>query len=93
MGIGANWRAKWDALRVKMAGQPKLELVKPKHRTSGPTPVLPRNWHEPAQQERLFGLAVCRSCHLAQLPGEPLRNGLCGPCEMASASDATPPAA
>ena len=91
MGVG-NWRAKWAAFRAQLAGQPKLELVKPK-RLSGPTPVLPRNWHEPAQQERLFGLAVCRSCHLAQLPGEPLRNGLCGPCEMASASDATPPAA
>ncbi len=91
MGIG-NWKRKWDALRVKMAGQPRLELVKPR-RASGPIPRLPDRWHEPEMQRKLFGLDVCQCCGQAQLPGEPLHAGLCGPCQLASEVPEQPPAA
>ena len=62
MGIG-NWRAKWDALRQTMAGQPKLELVKPKHRTSGPVPrIVPEDWFDEREQQAMGSLPICKGC-------------------------------
>ncbi len=89
-----DWKRKWAAFRQELArraeGKPRLCLVKPR-RASGPIPRLPADWHEESGQQRLFGLAMCKVCQLVPLPGEPMVNGVCGPCRVAVPEQ--PPAA
>lgn len=92
-----DWKRKWAAFKQEMArradGRPDLRLHVTPKRASGEH-VTPRNWYEPEQQAKLFGLRTCTNCGLAQLPGAHMhasrRGPLCGECAILLDADAGP---